>query len=51
VSHGGPSQIYIKKYLKAKEKNYENSKIFHHPKIYSSKKNPLKEAKKSFQIS
>jgi hypothetical protein len=32
-SHRGLA-IYIKKYLKAKRKNYGNSNIFHHAKIY-----------------
>jgi hypothetical protein len=38
--------IYIKKYLKAKEKNYEKTQIFHHAKIIPNlQKNRLKETK------
>jgi hypothetical protein len=40
--------IYIKKYIWQK-KNYANSKIFHHAKIWSSK-TPLKRNLKSFKI-
>jgi hypothetical protein len=36
----------LKRYLKAKKKkNYGNSNIFHHAKIYNLPKNPLKEIK------
>jgi hypothetical protein len=43
VSHCGLA-IYIKKYLKAKEE-LGKLKYFHHAKIQSSRKNPLKETK------
>jgi hypothetical protein len=43
VSHCGLA-IYIKKYLKAKERIME-IQIFHHAKIIIFKKNPLKETK------
>jgi hypothetical protein len=41
VSHYGLA-IYIKKYLNAKKKNYGNSNIFHHAKIYQSSKKSSK---------
>jgi hypothetical protein len=42
--------IYIKKYLKAKKKNYENSKYLTMQK-YNLQKNPSKKDQKPFKIS
>jgi len=44
VCHIVALPIYIKKYLKAKEK-YMETQIFHHAKNIIFKKNPLKETK------